>query len=105
VSLLRSSRHYRTTLADLGFLTSKVVLAGSKTFYNTVIQVLSSWRAVSRAKERSIPCTVEFEHGSPVSRAERKLLKLRPLNLIWIMPAQGDNTLIPCPVHSTERAR
>ena len=27
--------------------------------------------------------------GSPVSRAERKLLKFRPSNLIWIMPAQG----------------
>tara|TARA_R110000868_G_scaffold411756_1_gene708994 strand:+ start:38022 stop:38135 length:114 start_codon:yes stop_codon:yes gene_type:complete len=29
------------------------------------------------------------EHGSPVGRAERKLIKLRPSNLIRIMPAQG----------------
>jgi hypothetical protein len=32
-----------------------------------------------------------------VSRAERKLLKFRPLNLIWIMPAQGDILIHPVP--------
>jgi len=28
-------------------------------------------------------------HGSSVGRAERKVINLRPLNLIWVIPAQG----------------
>ncbi|EPR76874.1 hypothetical protein ADILRU_0713 [Leifsonia rubra CMS 76R] len=39
------------------------------------------------------------EHGSPVNRAERELLKLRPSNLIWIMPAQGADTLETRAIH------
>jgi hypothetical protein len=37
------------------------------------------------------------EHGSPVSRAERKIINLRPSNLIWIMPAQGGKLSHPVP--------
>ncbi len=33
--------------------------------------------------------THRHNHGSPVSRAERKRSTLRPSNLIWVMPAQG----------------
>ena len=32
---------------------------------------------------------IGINHGSPVCRAERKRTKLRPSNLIWVMPAQG----------------
>jgi hypothetical protein len=51
---------------------------------------------VRRARMAAGPILVS-EHGSPVNRAERKLLQLRPSNLIWIMPAQGGFS-IPCPV-------
>lgn len=39
-----------------------------------------------------------------MSRAERKVLNLRPSNLIWIMPAQ-EGFSNPCPVFTYERAR
>ena len=48
-----------------------------------------------------------LEHGSPVSRAERKVLNLRPSNLIWVMPAQGGQSHLnfPCLFPRIERAR
>ena len=43
----------------------------------------------------------DVEHGSPVSRAERKVLNLRPSNLIWVMPAQGGQRISnPVPLSS-----
>ena len=48
-------------------------------------------RPRSPAKGTTAPprYTHRHNHGSPVSRAERKRPTLRPSNLIWVMPAQG----------------